>query len=353
MACDCCSSVFAVAAFSSTKAEFCCVTSSIWVSARLTWSMPDACSALAEAISDTIAATCLIESTISVSDLPARLTSSTPSCTCPELLVIRSLMSFAACEERCARLRTSDATTAKPRPASPARAASTAALSASRLVCRAISSITLMMSEILRDDSSIRAIALTACAHRTAAIGHLAGAAGELIGLLGVLGVLFHGRRDLLHRGRGLFQARGLLLGALGEVGGAGGNLHRGAGDLAGGGGDRADGVLQLRARAVEIVLDLLIGGGEALIQAHGFRSPSESLFRPTARARTTAACSAAALACASVFLRRSSSVRLRCCALSCSRRIFSTAASRNTSTARAICPISSPRSAPCTSTSL
>src|SRR5882757_2471086 len=77
---------------------------------------------------------------------------------------MRSLMSFAACDERCARLRTSDATTAKPRPASPARAASTAALSASRLVCRAISSITLMMSEILREDSSIRAIALTALA---------------------------------------------------------------------------------------------------------------------------------------------------------------------------------------------
>jgi hypothetical protein len=73
-------------------------------------------------------------------------------------------MSFAACDERCARLRTSEATTAKPRPASPARAASTAAFKASRLVCRAISSITLMMSEILRELSSIRAIALTACA---------------------------------------------------------------------------------------------------------------------------------------------------------------------------------------------
>ncbi len=73
-------------------------------------------------------------------------------------------MSLAACDERCARLRTSEATTAKPRPASPARAASTAALSASRLVWRAISSITEMMSEILRDDSSIPAIAVTASA---------------------------------------------------------------------------------------------------------------------------------------------------------------------------------------------
>src|SRR6185312_16532386 len=45
----------------------------------------------------------------------------------------RDLMSLAACEERCASVRTSDATTANPRPASPAHAASTAALSARRL----------------------------------------------------------------------------------------------------------------------------------------------------------------------------------------------------------------------------
>ena len=126
--------------------------------------MPLACSALALAMSATISATFLIESTISVSAVPARLTSSTPSLTWPLLLVIRSLMSLAACAERCARLRTSEATTAKPRPASPARAASTAALSASRLVWRAISSITPMMSEILRDESSILAIASTALA---------------------------------------------------------------------------------------------------------------------------------------------------------------------------------------------
>jgi hypothetical protein len=52
---------------------------------------------------------------------------------------------LAASAERIARLRTSSATTAKPLPASPARAASTAAFSASRLVWKAISSMTLMI----------------------------------------------------------------------------------------------------------------------------------------------------------------------------------------------------------------
>ena len=49
---------------------------------------------------------------------------------------------------RCARLRTSLATTAKPRPCSPARAASTAALSARILVWKAMPSMTAMMSTI-------------------------------------------------------------------------------------------------------------------------------------------------------------------------------------------------------------
>ncbi len=63
-------------------------------------------------------------------------------------------MFLAASADRIARLRTSSATTAKPLPASPARAASTAALRASRLVWKAISSMTLIIlavsSELLR-----------------------------------------------------------------------------------------------------------------------------------------------------------------------------------------------------------
>ena len=219
---------------------------------------------LAAAMSETMSATFLIEARISLSEVPARLTSSTPSCTWPELLMIRSLMSLAACEERCARLRTSEATTAKPRPASPARAASTAALSASRLVCRAISSITPMMSEILREDSSIRDIALTASATTSPPrSADLAGADRELVGLLGVLGVLLHRRGDLLHRGGGLFQARRLLFGALRQVGGAGRDLAGGVRDLTHRRHDRADGLLQLGDGRVEVALHLLVFVGE------------------------------------------------------------------------------------------
>ena len=199
-------------------------------------------------------------------------------------------MSLAACEERCARLRTSEATTAKPRPASPARAASTAALSASRLVCRAISSITPMMSEILREDSSIaRHRARPPCAttspprSATSRVPLV-----ELIGLLGVLGVLLHGRGDLLHRGRGLLQARGLLLGALRQIGRAGRDLGRGVGDFARRRLDLGDGRADSRSRRrVGVVLQrreiALIVGVDARV-----RSPSASAPSMPARCRST-----------------------------------------------------------------
>jgi len=54
-------------------------------------------------------------------------------------------VSLAESVARSARLRTSSATTAKPAPASPARAASTAALRASRFVWKATSSMFLMI----------------------------------------------------------------------------------------------------------------------------------------------------------------------------------------------------------------
>lgn len=65
---------------------------------------------------------------------PAWFTSMPPACTFALDVSISSLISLAAVEERCASVRTSEATTVNPRPCSPARAASTAALRARILV---------------------------------------------------------------------------------------------------------------------------------------------------------------------------------------------------------------------------
>ncbi|MCW0416594.1 hypothetical protein NB689_002348 [Xanthomonas sacchari] len=95
------------------------------------------------------------EATISCMVVPACSTRADPSATRSTESSIKVLISLAAFEERWARVRTSLATTAKPRPCSPARAASTAALSARMLVWKAMPSMTLMMSAILRDEASM------------------------------------------------------------------------------------------------------------------------------------------------------------------------------------------------------
>ena len=98
-----------------------------------------------------MSATCLIEPTTCCMVAPAWSTSAVPCSTRSTLALMRVLTARAASALRCARLRTSLATTAKPRPCSPARAASTAALSARMLVWKAMPSITPMMSAILRE----------------------------------------------------------------------------------------------------------------------------------------------------------------------------------------------------------
>ncbi len=101
------------------------------------------------------------EVTISPMVLPAWCTSAEPSATLSTEFPISSLISLAAPAERCARVRTSEATTAKPRPCSPARAASTAALSARMLVWKAMPSMTLMMSAIFFDEASMADMVVT------------------------------------------------------------------------------------------------------------------------------------------------------------------------------------------------
>ena len=89
----------------------------------------------------------------------ASRTSLVPPVTSPLDTSISDLTSAEACAALCASRRTSTATTAKPLPASPARAASTEAFSASKLVWKAMSSISPMMLEILPEDCVIRSIA--------------------------------------------------------------------------------------------------------------------------------------------------------------------------------------------------
>ena len=105
-------------------------------------------------------------------------------------------MSSVAFAVSCASSLTSLATTAKPLPASPARAASMVALSASRLVCSAMLVITLTTLPISAEDSpSLATVAVVV----SAAID---GAGRDLAGLGRV-------RRDLPDRGTHLLGTRG------------------------------------------------------------------------------------------------------------------------------------------------
>ncbi len=135
--------------------------SSICETALFTSSMPVLCSAEAAAISDMMSVTRRIATTMSLMVCPAWATRVLPFSTLSTESEISVLISLAAAAERWARVRTSPATTAKPRPCSPARAASTAALRARMLVWKAMPSITPMMSAILRADSLIEDMVLT------------------------------------------------------------------------------------------------------------------------------------------------------------------------------------------------
>ncbi len=116
--------------------------------ATLIWLAPAFCSLLASDISAISSALLRMSGTSLVSISPALCAALTVLPESPEI-------SWAAAWLRSASLRTSAATTAKPRPCSPARAASTAALRASRSVWRAISCT-------IRIFSAMVSIALTA-----------------------------------------------------------------------------------------------------------------------------------------------------------------------------------------------
>ncbi len=123
--------------------------------------MPTLCSLLAAVISFMRAFTLATLVAMPPIASPASCTCATPISTRCVLVETNAFTSLAAVAERWARARTSDATTAKPRPWSPARAASTAALSARMLVWKAMPSMTPMMSRTFREASSIWLIVAT------------------------------------------------------------------------------------------------------------------------------------------------------------------------------------------------
>jgi hypothetical protein len=102
---------------------------------------------------------------------PARRTMPVPASTCSTLLPIRVLISRAAPALRWASVRTSEATTAKPRPCSPARAASTAAFSARMLVWKAMPSMVPMISPMRADEPRMLVHGLHHLLHHRAALG--------------------------------------------------------------------------------------------------------------------------------------------------------------------------------------
>ena len=117
------------------------VTLSSCVIAVPTCWIPCDCSLAAVEISATSASAAATFWTISSSDSPTLLQLTEPRRLLAIAASIFSAVSLAAAAERWASDRTSSATTAKPAPASPALAASTAALRARMLVWKAISSM--------------------------------------------------------------------------------------------------------------------------------------------------------------------------------------------------------------------
>ena len=113
---------------------------------------PLACCSVAVAASSTSCEVLLMDPTMPVITCSISVTADRVS---PCTVSITVAISCVACTDRSARRRTSSATTAKPLPASPARAASIVALSASRFVWSAIPSMTLTILPTSCDRSLI------------------------------------------------------------------------------------------------------------------------------------------------------------------------------------------------------
>ena len=145
---------------------------------------------------------------------------------------------------------TSCATTAKPRPASPARAASMVALSASRLVCSATAWISVMtwpMRSLAAASPSISATERPVLA--SASLTTLAAWVDLAAGLGQRRGELLGGAGDRRHVGGRLLRGAGRRIGLAGRIGGGAGDR---LGDAAHGGGIVGERFQHLVDRAAE-----------------------------------------------------------------------------------------------------
>ena len=122
-------------------AGWACVACAVWVTLRAISAVGVPCSSMDAAIDVAIA---LTSSMVALMPWIAP----TASLVAPWICAIRVPISLVASAVWLASVFTSDATTANPLPASPARAASMVALSASRLVCSAMPVMTLTTSPI-------------------------------------------------------------------------------------------------------------------------------------------------------------------------------------------------------------
>ena len=157
---------------------------------------------------------------------PPRSVAAASCCSLPIFCAISSVAFWVSTDSAL----TSSATTAKPRPAAPARAASILALSASRLVCLAIAAMRLTTLPISPDDS-FRPSRLDAGAARD--LMHLGGERACMIDLPGDLGrgggKLLGCRRQLGGVALGVVGLPGQRLAALAD---GFERLHRGTGAL-------------------------------------------------------------------------------------------------------------------------
>ncbi len=156
------SSACVAALVSSNIAAFCWVPRSSSLTAELISSSPTDCSCAEVARLATLPRMSCTYPAICSKAEPLSSTSRTPDWICSKVEATRFAISRELSDDRSASCRTSEATTAKPRPLSPARAASTPAFSASRLVWKAISSITPVMFDTCSELAAMPFIASTA-----------------------------------------------------------------------------------------------------------------------------------------------------------------------------------------------